>query len=78
MAKDTDISNISTSDLARMLAAQRKRVDGECSVCGKPISGVAFHGEIARLYCSERCRKAAYRYRKKQSALDADADTARA
>ena len=70
MADEIKQIEISTSDLARMLAAQRKRVDGECSVCGKPISGVAFHGEIARLYCSERCRKSAYRARKKQATLE--------
>ena len=73
MADEIKHENISTSDLARMLAAHRRRVDGECAVCGKAITGVQFHGEIARLYCSERCRKSAYRARKKQATVDAEA-----
>ena len=68
-------TEISTSDLARMLAASRRKAEGECVVCGKPITGLVFHGELARLYCSPGCKKAAYRARKKtERAASSDED----
>lgn len=64
-----DLTEVSSLELGRALAARKKRASGECVVCSKPIEGVIKQGEIARLYCSERCRKAAYRARKKVAPL---------
>lgn len=47
-------------EAARKLVALRKKVAGECMVCGEK-----FHGYVGKLTCSDRCRKAASRMRKR-------------
>jgi endogenous inhibitor of DNA gyrase (YacG/DUF329 family) len=61
---------LTPSELARGLQAQRKRVEGACSVCGSAIAGIQRGGELYRQYCSARCQKAAYRARIKGRPTD--------
>lgn len=64
------------SELGRALAAARRRVVGECVICGQPVEGVTRGGKQARLYCSYRCKKAAYRSRKHAAQLNGEDSTA--
>ena len=51
------------SEIARALAARRRRTERQCVVCGRTIKGVAM-----RRYCSDACRSKAYRRRKRKVA----------
>lgn len=53
------------TEMGRYLASLVPRGDGKCTVCGKPVEGILKKGVLSKLYCSERCRKAAYRARVK-------------
>lgn len=48
------------SDAGRELAAQRRRVDTACEVCGTALRGVTSR----RRYCSNRCKLVAVRGRR--------------
>jgi hypothetical protein len=54
---------LSRSDLARALAALRQRVQTNCVVCGREITGMKH-----RRTCSDVCRSKAYRLRQKERA----------
>ncbi len=74
---ETAAAPMTPTEMGRAIAALKRRVTGECAVCGKPVEGVVKYGTIARRYCSERCRKAAYRARVKlRDAAEAEAETA--
>ncbi len=51
------------SELARRLAAQRKIVEGNCEICGKPFTGTR-----KRRYCSHNCAQKAFMLRKQREA----------
>ena len=53
-------------EIARALAALRRRVTVPCVVCGTPVTG-ATH----RRYCSAACRTRAYRQRLSEHDSDA-------
>jgi hypothetical protein len=50
------LEHTSPTDLARALAARRRKVEGTCVVCG-----TQFEGTTKRRYCSNRCAKRASR-----------------
>ena len=61
--------NPNLSEIARALAASRRRVKGACAVCGQPIEGIT-----KRRYCSDSCRvRAAYRRNRGIPVSDSDA-----
>jgi len=47
--------------VAREMAARRRRVKGNCLVCGKE-----FEGTTKRMYCSNTCAVRAHRQRRKK------------
>jgi hypothetical protein len=51
----SEMTNNEVSELARRLAAQRKIVQGNCEICGKP-----FIGTRKKRYCSHNCAQKAY------------------
>jgi hypothetical protein len=51
-----------SSEAARALAAQRRRVDAVCEECGDKIAGV-----VQRRFCSNRCAARAYRRRRQDA-----------
>jgi hypothetical protein len=51
------------SDLARALAARRRRITSACRICGREYTGV-----VTRLYCSAACRLRASRARRREVA----------
>lgn len=58
-----DEPNLSKTEIARALAAMRRRVTVSCVTCGKAVEGAAH-----RKYCSDSCRVIAYQRRKQQRA----------
>lgn len=55
-----DQSKSELSEIARRLAAQRRIVEGNCEVCGKP-----FVGTRKKRYCSHTCAQRAYDQRQR-------------
>jgi hypothetical protein len=51
------------SVLGRALASQRRIVEGNCEICGKP-----FTGTIKRRFCGNTCAARAYRQRRRERA----------
>lgn len=52
---------LSKTEIARALAAMRRRVTVACAICGKTVEGAAH-----RKYCSDSCRVIAYQRRKRE------------
>jgi len=48
--------------VAKEVAARRRRVKGSCVICGQE-----FEGLTRRMYCSNRCAVRAYRQRRKKA-----------
>lgn len=65
------MSDLSASELARLLAA--KRVPRQKN-CARESCGKAFTTQGRGLYCCPTCRELAYRARKRQKTLDAPVD----
>ena len=64
MGNDTN----DVSEAARRLGAQRRIVEGNCAVCGKPFTGTR-----KRLYCSHNCaQKAHWAAKKAKGAHDGE------
>lgn len=62
---------LTTTEMARALAARRRRVESACVVCGTPITGTA-----RRRYCSRTCEIRAYRARKRSGEAMPEAQAA--
>ncbi len=64
--------DLDPSELARQLAARRRRKEVVCPICGTRAVGVG-----RRLYCSAQCAKRAWwqRHRSKAARLAAEART---
>ncbi len=54
------VTELTASELARALAAQRRRLPKTCAVCGRE-----FVGMTKSRYCSNACRVHAYQERKR-------------
>lgn len=63
---------LSRTDIARALAAMRRRVETTCPVCGKTMTGMRH-----RRTCSDACRSKAYRLRKEAKTTNNDEETPR-
>ena len=72
MEGDTKPGTINTGLLAHMLVAERRKIEGECRVCSKRITSVSFRCDVAHLYCSENCRKVAYRTHNPEASQEVD------
>lgn len=62
---------MSTTEIARALAARRRRVESVCTTCGTPITGTG-----RRRYCSRTCEIRAYRARKRSGEAMPEAQAA--
>ena len=56
---------VTTTEAARVLAAQRKVTLRQCVVCGKEMEGTS-----RKKYCGNTCMVRAYRERKQQAQSD--------
>lgn len=56
------LTSILPPEVAREMAARRRRVRGRCAICGQE-----FEGTIRRMYCSNTCAVRAYRRRKREA-----------
>jgi hypothetical protein len=61
----SDQQEIDLSELARRLAAQRRIVEGNCEICGKPFTGTR-----KKRYCSHACAQKAYMLSKSQTSKE--------
>jgi hypothetical protein len=59
------VSKRKRSEIGRLLASLRAKVQVTCAYCGAVVKGTK-----KRQYCSDRCRMAACRQRKAQKELD--------
>jgi endogenous inhibitor of DNA gyrase (YacG/DUF329 family) len=64
---DKILPEITITELARRLAAQRQIVEGTCVVCGQ-----SFHGTRKRRFCSHRCAQKHHWLRKMGRAVSLD------
>lgn len=55
---------MNTSDMARGLAARRRRITALCESCGREMAGIA-----RKRYCSDACRMRASRQRRRNDGV---------